>query len=569
VREWKRGTPLADATLVYEGEKGDVAASGYFYHDRGETYEWRQRAVTFWTSEHEIRMPDGAFAKVPVQDDAQAGTFADQLLITLRSDWAFGGATHAAGSLLAVPLLPFMRREAVEVVTLFAPTATLSLDGQGETLNYLILDVLNNVRSEVRLWRYRQKRWVLEQTYTGGEGEGLAAISASGVCASKSDDVWLTSSSYTKPTTYALARADKPLGTSQEQLKALPDMYDAHGLRTQQFEAVSADGTKVPYFLISAEALSLDGTAPTLLYGTLTRTRTRTRTRTLALPLTLPLTLTTTRTRTRTLTLGYGGFEISLTPGYAATVGVGWLEKGGVYAQANIRGGGEFGPRWHQAALKEKRHKAYEDFEAVAADLVRRRITCPKKLAVQGGSNGGLLTGNMLVRSPHLFGAVLCQVPLLDMYRYSKLLAGASWMGEFGNPEVAEEWAFLKRYSPYHRLRRTTQYPPIMLTTSTRDDRVHPGHARKMVAKMLDLELPGVYYYENIEGGHGGAADNKQRAFMTALAYSFLWKVLGPPPKAPPGPLARLLARPPKALPLLIAGVAVAVALAVARGKAR
>ena len=532
VREWKRGTPLADATLVYEGEKADVAASGYFYHDRGETYEWRQRAVTFWTSEHEIRMPDGAFVKVPVQDDAQTGTFADQLLITLRSEWAFGGATHAAGSLLAVPLLPFMRREAVEVVTLFAPTATLSLDGQGETLNYLILDVLNNVRSEIRLWRYRQKQWVLEQTYTGGEGDGLAAISASGVCASKSDDVWLTSSSYTKPTTYALARADKPLGTSQEQLKALPDMYDARGLQTQQFQAVSADGTKVPYFLISAKALSLDGTAPTLLYG-------------------------------------YGGFEISLTPGYAATVGVGWLEKGGVYAQANIRGGGEFGPRWHQAALKEKRHKAYEDFEAVAADLVRRRITCPKKLAVQGGSNGGLLTGNMLVRSPHLFGAVLCQVPLLDMYRYSKLLAGASWMGEFGNPEVPEDWAFLKRYSPYHRLRRTTQYPPIMFTTSTRDDRVHPGHARKMVAKMLDLELPGVYYYENIEGGHGGAADNKQRAFMTALAYSFLWKVLGPPPKAPPGLLARLLTRPPKALPLLIAGVAVAVALAVARGKAR
>ena len=157
------------------------------------------------------------------------------------------------------------------------------------------------------------------------------------------------------------------------------------------------------------------------------------------------------------------------------------------------------------------------------------------------------------------------------MYRYSKLLAGASWMGEFGNPEVAEEWAFLKRYSPYHRLRRTAQYPPILFTTSTRDDRVHPGHARKMVAKMLDLELPGVYYYENIEGGHGGAADNKQRAFMTALAYSFLWKVLGPPPKAPSGLLARLLARPPKALPVLIAGVAVAVAVgvAVARGKAR
>eukprot|EP00321_Phaeocystis_globosa_P008677 CAMPEP_0118811840 /NCGR_PEP_ID=MMETSP1162-20130426/1914_1 /TAXON_ID=33656 /ORGANISM="Phaeocystis Sp, Strain CCMP2710" /LENGTH=754 /DNA_ID=CAMNT_0006741511 /DNA_START=1 /DNA_END=2265 /DNA_ORIENTATION=- len=531
VREWKRGTPLAEAKLVYEGEQGDVAASGYFYHDRGVTYEWRQRALTFWTSEHLVRMPDGAFAKVPVQEDAQAGTFADQLLITLRSEWTFGGATHAAGSLLAVPLLPFMRGEAVEVVTLFAPTPKLSLDGQGETLNYLILDVLNNVRSEVRLWRYREKRWVLEQTYTGGEGAGLAAISASGVCPTKSDDVWLTSSSYTQPTTYALARADQPLGPSQEVLKALPDMYDARGLQTQQFEATSADGEKVPYFLISAKALRLDGTAPTLLYG-------------------------------------YGGFEISLTPGYAAAVGAAWLEKGYAYVQANIRGGGEYGPRWHQAALKENRNKAYEDFEAVAKDLVARGVTSHAKLGCQGGSNGGLLTGNMLARSPHLFGAIVCQVPLLDMRRFHKLLAGASWMGEYGDPDT-EDWDFLQKYSPYHNVRPDVDYPPILFTTSTRDDRVHPGHARKMVAKMLDLQLPGVYYYENVEGGHGGAADNKQRAFMTALAYSFLWKVLGPPPKAPSGLLARLLAPPPKALPVLVAGVAVAVAVAVARGKAR
>jgi len=228
---------------------------------------------------------------------------------------------------------------------------------------------------------------------------------------------------------------------------------------------------------------------------------------------------------TPTLLDGYGGFEISLTPHYTATAGVGWLEKGYAYAEANIRGGGEFGPEWHQAALKEKRHKAYEDFEAVAKHLVERGVTSPDRLGIQGGSNGGLLMGNMLARSPKLFGAIVCQVPLLDMRRYNKLLAGASWMGEYGNPDIPEEWQFLKHNSPYHTLKAGATAPPTLFTTSTRDDRVHPGHARKMLGKMVDLGLPGIGY-ENIEGGHGGAADNKQRAFMSTLAWSFLEKTV-------------------------------------------
>ena len=536
VYEWPRGTPLKEAKQVYEGKKDDVAASGYAYLDRGESYEWRQRAITFWTSEHELRMADKSFKKVPVPEDAQLDTFADQLLITLRSDWSFGGTAYGAGALLAVPCAPFMRGDKVKVVQLFEPSATASLDGTSETRNYLILDVLNNVRTELRLWKYVVGgAWTLEQIYRGVGGEAaIEAIGASGVCSSESDDLWLTSSSYTQPTTYSIARADKPLVEHQERLKALPAMYDAAGLHTQQLEATSADGTKVPYFLVCAKNLAFDGTAPTLLYG-------------------------------------YGGFEISLTPSYAATVGVGWLEKGGVYAQANIRGGGEFGPKWHQAALKEKRHKAYEDFEAVAADLVRRRVTSAQKLAIQGGSNGGLLTGNMLVRSPHLFGAVICQVPLLDMKRFNTLLAGASWMGEYGNPDEPDEWKFLQRYSPYHRLKRGVTYPPILFTTSTRDDRVHPAHARKMVGKMLDLGIPGVAYYENIEGGHGGAADNKQRAFMSTLAWSFLWKLFGPPPRQT-GVAARLkaLLGPVGSSPMLemslLTGAAVLVGIGVMRG---
>ncbi|HEX5756122.1 MAG TPA: prolyl oligopeptidase family serine peptidase, partial [Arenimonas sp.] len=210
-----------------------------------------------------------------------------------------------------------------------------------------------------------------------------------------------------------------------------------------------------------------------------------------------------------------------LTPGYSGTVGRAWLERGGAYVVANIRGGGEYGPRWHQAALRENRNKAYEDFAAVAQDLIRRGLTEPERLGIQGGSNGGLLMGNMTVMYPELFGAVVRQVPLLDMQRYHKLLAGASWMAEYGNPDKPEDWAFLQKYSPYQNVKKDAKYPPVLFTTSTRDDRVHPGHARKMFARMAE-QGHDVYYYENIEGGHGGAADNAQRAHMQALAYTFL-----------------------------------------------
>jgi prolyl oligopeptidase len=271
-------------------------------------------------------------------------------------------------------------------------------------------------------------------------------------------------------------------------LKSTPAYFDATGLAVGQHEAVSADGTRVPYFEVRPEDLVLDGSAPTLLYA-------------------------------------YGGFEISMTPGYNATRGAAWLERGGVFVLANIRGGGEFGPQWHQAALKEKRPRAYEDLAAVARDLVQRKVTRPEKLGVMGGSNGGLLVGNMLTMYPELFGAAVCQVPLLDMRRYHLLLAGASWMGEYGDPDDPEQWSFIRGFSPYHNVVEGAHYPRTLFTTSTRDDRVHPGHARKMVARMA-AQGHDVVYYENIEGGHGGAADNAQRAYLTALAYTFLWNEL-------------------------------------------
>ena len=294
----------------------------------------------------------------------------------------------------------------------------------------------------------------------------------------------MTTSGYLMPTTLLHGTIGQP----PTKLKELPAFFDAAGLEVSQHFAASKDGTNIPYFQVSRRGLELDGTNPTLLYG-------------------------------------YGGFEISLTPEYSGGIGRAWLTQGGVYVVANIRGGGEYGPRWHQAALKEKRHRAYEDFAAVAEDLIARKVTVPKHLGIQGGSNGGLLMGNMITVYPHLFGAVVCQVPLLDMKRYSHLLAGASWMAEYGDPDKPEEWAYIQTFSPYQNVKAGARYPPVIFMTSTRDDRVHPGHARKMTAKMKELGFD-VRSYENIEGGHGGAANNTQAAHMSALAYTFLWQKL-------------------------------------------
>jgi prolyl oligopeptidase len=321
----------------------------------------------------------------------------------------------------------------------------------------------------------------------------LGTVTASAVDEDESDDYFMTATDFLTPTSLSLGALGKG---APEKLKQLPSYFDAAGLVASQHEAVSKDGTRIPYFQVSRKDLVLDGTNPTLLYG-------------------------------------YGGFEIPMLPGYSGGVGAAWLEKGGVYVLANIRGGGEFGPKWHKAALKADRHKAYEDFIAVAEDLVRRKVTSTPHLGIQGGSNGGLLMGNMLTMRPDLFGAVVCQAPLLDMRRYNVLLAGASWMEEYGNPDDPKEWEFLRTFSPYHKLEDGVKYPPTLFTTSTRDDRVHPGHARKMAARMLDAKQD-VLYYENIEGGHAGAATNKQQAHMNALAYAFLWQKLMPPRDTPP-----------------------------------
>ena len=485
VKLWKRGTPIGSAQPVAEGKAEDVFVTGYRDHTKGFERDFVQRAVTFYTNELFL-LRDGKPVKLDKPDSATASAHREWLLLELRDDWTVEGKTHAAGSLLACKLDAFVAGARTFDV-LFAPTERTSLSGFSPTKTHVLLNVLDNVKNRIEVLTYADGAWQRAPI------PGLPAfgtISASGVDDEENDDYWLTITDYLTPTSLFLGSlAGAPTSWQPAaKLKSLPAFFDASGLSVEQREAKSKDGTRVPYFLVMKKDAKRDGKNPTLLYG-------------------------------------YGGFEVSLTPGYSASVGRSWLEKGGVYVVANIRGGGEFGPKWHQQALKQNRNKCYEDFAAVAMDLVAQKITSQQHLGIQGGSNGGLLMGNMTTMYPDLFQAVVCQVPLLDMQRYHKLLAGASWMGEYGDPDNAQEWAWLQRYSPYHNLKKDAKYPKVLFTTSTRDDRVHPGHARKMMARMQE-QGHDVLYYENIEGGHGGAADNKQAAFMSALAYEFLWQTL-------------------------------------------
>ncbi len=480
VKRWKRGTPMSAATPVYEGTPQDMYIAAMHDDTPGFERDFVSRTIAFYNNELFLIGADGALTKVDAPNSAEKGVRREWLTLELREPWTVGGKTYAAGSLLATKFDDFMAGKR-EFDVLFAPTDTTSLAGAAWTRNHVVLNVLDDVKNRLKVLTHGKDGWS-SSDFVGAPAFGTIGVGA--VDPDESDAVWMTVTDYLTPTTLSLAQ----IGQQPEVLKTMPAFFDASGKVIEQHFATSKDGTRVPYFVVHGKDMKLDGSNPTLLYG-------------------------------------YGGFEISLTPSYSGGMGRAWLDKGGVYVVANIRGGGEYGPRWHQAALKQNRHKAYEDMAAVAQDLVSRRITSAKHLGVQGGSNGGLLTGNMLTQYPELFGAVVVQVPLLDMKRYSHLLAGASWMAEYGNPDTAD-WEFIKTFSPYHLFDPAKDYPPVLFTTSTRDDRVHPGHARKMAARMIDAGK-NVTYYENIEGGHGGAANNAQAAHMSALAYSFLWEQLG------------------------------------------
>lgn len=514
VREWVRGTPIEDAPVVFEGESTDVSVFAYTSDERiwsGGIYEVHGRSMTFYTSKYWIRkidpqhllapnQRDGVadppdFMQLDIQEDADFDLVGNMIFISLRSDWEplSGGAIYTQGSVVYTHTDTLIEKGAAGATyqLLFKPTERTAYEYLTSTKNYLILSTMDSVKSKLEFFKIEDEGSSIR--LVGGDEIGqIRDCSARPLDAyAGSDEFWFTTSDFVTPSTLCLADAAKvshaPEAYVTKTLKSLPPQYNTDNLEVFQEFATSKDGTQVPFFMIRRKDIKLNGKNPTLLYG-------------------------------------YGGFEISLNPHYIATAGVAWLERGGVYVEANIRGGGEFGPKWHQAALKENRNKSYEDFIAVAEHLIAEKVCEPKTLAIRGGSNGGLLMGNMYTMRPDLFGAIHCAVPLLDMQHYHTLLAGASWMAEYGNPDT-DDWKFLKQYSPYHNLDDKADYPPILVTTSTRDDRVHPGHARKFVKKLWDMNSDwNVQYYENIEGGHGGAADAKQSAFMLALAYDFMYQ---------------------------------------------
>ncbi len=504
VREWVRGTKLEDAPVVFEGEQTDVSAGMYIDDERsrgGDLYEVQYRSVTFYTSKHWIRKidyhhllapnerEDGVddppdFQPVDIQDDANFSMIGKMIFISLRSDWQPkpDGPTYLKGSVVYTNAESFLSngKEACEYQVLFAPTARTALEYYSCTKNYLVLISMDNVKSRMDFYKIEDNGASLRRVGKEDTKAQIRSCSVSAVDAYESDEFWFTTSTFTQPSTLYLADAARVEDTTTDgddnndddvfivkPLKSLPPQFDASGLEVHQEFAKSKDGTEIPYFMIKRQDTELNGKNPTLVYG-------------------------------------YGGFEVSLGPRYVGTPGLAWLEKGGVYIEANIRGGGEFGPSWHQAALKANRNKSYEDFIAVCEDVIAKDICSPATLAIRGGSNGGLLMGNMYTMRPDLFGAIHCAVPLLDMKRYHKLLAGASWMGEYGDPDTDDWKNFLYKYSAYQNIDGSnSKYPPMLVTTSTRDDRVHPGHARKFVKKVEDLgkdkDWP-IYYYENIEG---------------------------------------------------------------------
>ncbi len=477
---WKRGTDLKSAKLIYEGKQQDMGISAVHDDTPGFERSFVTRNLAFYNDELYWLKNGEELIKIDVPNTANKTVIRDMLLIELREAWEVGSKTYPAGALLVTDFESFMAGKR-QFDILFEPTDSTALSSFGATKNYLILNVLEDVKNRI---------YVVKKSEQGGEvrwskeplvgAPAFGTINVSAVDADESDDYFMTSTDYLTPTTLSLGE----IGKQPAELKRLPHFFDSSKFEISQHFATSKDGTKIPYFMVASKGLELSGKHPTLLYG-------------------------------------YGGFEISLQPTYNASVGRAWLSEGGVYVVANIRGGGEYGPRWHQAALKENRLRAYEDFAAVAQDLVSRKVTSKEKLGIQGGSNGGLLVGNMVTLYPDLFEAGVCQVPLLDMKRYNKLLAGASWMAEYGNPDYPDQWQYIQKFSPYQNVNAAVRYPKVLFTTSTRDDRVHPGHARKMMAKM-ESQGHSVWYYENMEGGHGGAANNKQSAFMQSLAYTFL-----------------------------------------------
>jgi prolyl oligopeptidase len=474
---WRRGTPLETAETLFEGEAADVSVGVSIRRTADHTLAFVNHSPRFFESAPYL-VRDGELTLLDIPMDADFHLIRDRFVVYVRTPWEIGGTTWSTGSLIAIGLDDFLAGNRGFRLIL-DPGERETINGVYATRDYLLVSMLNNVQSELRRYEISDGDWSYE-TVPAPEMGSIGSITTS----PDHNRYFFSYSGFTQPTTLYLARED---GSTAE-VRRMPAMFDAANLVVRQHEAISTDGTSIPYFVVHHADMATDGRNPTLLWA-------------------------------------YGGFEVAYTPAYAATRGAAWLERGGVFVLANIRGGGEFGPSWHRAGQKENRQIVFDDFIAVAEDLIDRGVTSPPHLGISGGSNGGILVGAAMNQRPELFNAVVANIPLFDMRRYHLLLAGASWMAEYGNPDVPEEWEYISRYSPYQNLRAGQPYPRVLFTSTTRDDRVHPGHARKAVAKLEALGYP-VLYFENTEGGHGAGVTAEQRARMETVTYTYLWEQL-------------------------------------------
>jgi prolyl oligopeptidase len=483
VKRLSRGQSLGSATELYRGTKTDVGVSPVVLHDgSGHQLTVLQRDVTFFTAEYYLVTPDGV-RKLDLPEKINlSGLVSGRLVVALKEDWTTGGSVFPAGSLVAIDLAGVEADPGhLRPTLIYAPGQRESIDNVLPTKDRLLVASYLNVRGRALVFTPTAAGSWTKQTLELPDNSSIGLDDAN----LRNDTAYVHATGFLSPTT--LYAVDAAAG-SVSPVKAQPAQFDASNDVVEQHEATSKDGTQIPYFIVQPKAMVYDGSHPTVLYA-------------------------------------YGGFQISETPFYSAETGKLWLERGGVFVLANIRGGGEFGPAWHEAGLKTHRQRIYDDFYAVAADLVARKVTTPRRLGIQGGSNGGLLMGVEFTQHPEMWNAVDIQVPLLDMLRYEQIEAGASWVGEYGSVSVPAERAFLASISPYQNIKPGVAYPEPFIWTTTKDDRVGPEHARKFAAKLAAM---GVRYlfYEVPEGGHGSGANLDESAHTTALEWTYFTQKL-------------------------------------------
>jgi len=486
VKEVKRGQPLTAAREIFRGEASDQLGT---YADvmtdgQGNRVVMIQRRQTFFGGEKHVVTASGIKPAGLVKLDVPARVFPagmvdGQVIFSTSEAWG----QIPAGAIASAPLAE-VRKGRFTPTLVFAPTARQSVDGVSVTRDHIVASVYDNVRGRAVVFTHADNGWT-SRAVALPDNASIDVASTT----DRSNALFVQVTSFLQPTTLWSLDAG-PAGVPK-QVKALPAKFDASNAEVEQFEATSKDGTKIPYFVVHRKGVALDGTTPTIMTA-------------------------------------YGGFESSMTPYYSGVTGKLWIERGGSFVLANIRGGGEFGPKWHDAGRKTKRQVIYDDFAAVGQDLIARKLTSPEKLGIYGGSNGGLLMGVEFNQHPDLWKAVVIQVPLLDMIRYEQIAAGASWVDEYGSVTVPEEKAFLETISPYQNIRKGVAYPEPYIWTTTKDDRVGPQHARKFAARLKEYGLPYLFY-EDTAGGHSGDADIEQGARLQALQMTyFAQKLLGP-----------------------------------------